>query len=139
MILIDSNVVIDIVDRDPVWFEWSFQSLQDAAALGRVVINPIVVAEVAPSFGNLESFMSIMDGLMVGYEELDRTAAFIAGSAFQHYRRRRPATASKAIVADFLIGGHAQALGATILTRDPRFYRTYFPGVPLITPLKDDE
>lgn len=139
MILIDSNVLIDILDRDPTWFDWSFTRLENAARLGQVIINPVVVAEVAPQFGSLNEFLDRMTAMVVGVEMLDATAAFIAGKAFQLYRRARPADMPKAIVADFLIGGHAQATGATILTRDPRFYRSYFPQVPLITPETDTE
>ena len=139
MILLDSNVMIDILDRDPAWFEWSLAQLQHAASLGRVVINPVVIAEVAPQYGPLEDFLSMMTAMVIAVEVLDARAAFNAGQAFQQYRRVRPADMPKAIVADFLIGGHAHALGATILTRDPRFYRAYFPAVPLITPSKDTE
>lgn len=139
MILIDSNVLIDILDHDPHWFDWSFAQLERAASLGKVIVNPIVVAEVAPQFGSLDEFLETLVAMVVGVEMLDARAAYIAGQAFQAYRRARPSDMPKAIVADFLIGGHAQVLGATILTRDPRFYRSYFPTVPLITPETDTE
>lgn len=139
MILVDSNVMIDIMDRDPTWFEWSLAQLEKAAAVGRVVINPVVVAEVAPQYGDLDDFLGRMSAMVIAVESLDAPAAFNAGQAFQNYRRARPASSHKAIVADFLIGGHAQSIGATILTRDPRFYRAYFPSVPLITPVKDTQ
>ena len=137
MILIDSNVLIDVLDRDPRWFEWSRVNLERATAIGRVLINPVVVAEVAPQYGELDDFMNRIVAMVIGFEVLDARSAFYAGRAFQTYRLVRPADTSKAIVADFLIGGHAQSLGATILTRDPRFYRSYFPTVPLITPETD--
>lgn len=139
MILIDSNVLIDILNHDPHWFDWSFAQLERAASLGKVIVNPIVVAEVAPQFGSLDEFLETLVAMVVGVEMLDARAAYIAGQAFQTYRRARPSDMPKAIVADFLIGGHAQVLGATILTRDPRFYRSYFPTVPLITPETDTE
>lgn len=138
MIIVDSNVVIDILDRDQAWFDWSLDKLERAASAGPVAINPIVVAEAAPRFGNLQHFMSAMEEMGIGHEPLDADAAFNAGAAFQRYRHSRPAEAPKAILADFLIAGHAQALNATVLTRDPRFYRTYFPDLPLITPETDN-
>ena len=134
MIIVDSNVVIDILDRDPTWFDWSLENLERGAAAGALTINPIVVAEASPRFGNLQDFMSAIEGMGIGHTPLDAEAAFNAGVAFQRYRRTRPAEAPKAILADFLIAGHAQALNATVLTRDPRFYRTYFPDLTLITP-----
>jgi predicted nucleic acid-binding protein len=35
---------------------------------------------------------------------------------------------------DFYIGAHAAAAGLTLLARDARRYRTYFPRLPLIAP-----
>lgn len=35
---------------------------------------------------------------------------------------------------DFYIGAHAEVEGHTLVTRDAARYRTYFPGVRLITP-----
>lgn len=137
MILIDSNVVIDILNRDPAWFDWSMVRLERAAAAGPLAINPVVVAEAAPRFGNLEAFITTMKDLGIDHLPLDADAAFHAGAAFQRYRQARPTTASKAILADFLIAGHAQALNATVLTRDPRFYSSYFPDLTLITPETD--
>ncbi|MFZ2996772.1 type II toxin-antitoxin system VapC family toxin [Sphingobium sp.] len=138
MILIDSNVIIDIIDRDPVWFDWSFENIDRAGQSTVLAVNAVVVGEVAPRFATLEQFTMIMTGLLIQIHDLSAEAAFIAGIAFQAHRQLRKAGDMKSILADFLIGGHAQAAGATILTRDPRFYRSYFPGVPLITPSKDD-
>jgi predicted nucleic acid-binding protein len=103
-----------------------------------MAINQIVVAEVAPQFAQLNIFLDWIATFNLGLLEFDLEAAFCGGSAFNTYRQRRKASLedAKSIIADFLIGGHAQMLGATILTRDPRFYRSYFPSVPLITPDK---
>jgi predicted nucleic acid-binding protein len=64
--------------------------------------------------------------------EASLDAAWRGGQAYREYRKRggdRPP-----LLPDFLIGGHAQALGATLLTRDPRRFRSYFPDLNLITP-----
>ncbi|MEP7349306.1 MAG: PIN domain-containing protein [Sphingorhabdus sp.] len=138
MILVDSNILIDVLDRDPVWYEWSFEQMADASKAGRVAINHIVVAEVVPFSCVLDDFLAVLENMGVEIEVLCNQSAYSAGMAFQKYRKRRDKGAPKTILPDFLIGGHAQALDAAILTRDPRFYRTYFPLVPLITPLKDE-
>lgn len=134
MILVDSNVLIDIIDRDPRWFDWSFDQMEQAARSGRVCINAVVVAEVAPRIGGLKQFLDAISFMLVHAEPLSIEAAYLAGSAFQLYREKRQDGQPKSILADFLIGGHAQVVGASILTRDPRFYRAYFPQIPLITP-----
>lgn len=136
MIFVDSNVIIDVLDRDPKWFEWSLSQMIAAAAVGRVVTNHVVLAETAPHYGSLSEFTERMEELTIEIEPLSDDAAFAAGIAFLEYRRRQQERQS--VLADFFIGGHASALEASILTRDPRVYRIYFPAVSLITPTKDN-
>ena len=138
MILPDSNILIDVIAADANWCSWSQDQLAAASAAGRVVINAIVLAEVAPYAGPLDEFLDLLDEAGIDLEPLCAQSAYAAGAAFQTYRARRSGDGPKSILSDFLIGGHAQQLGATILTRDPRFYRAYFPDIPLITPSKDD-
>ena len=138
MILIDSNVLIDILDRDPQWFDWSAANINRAAFGAYLFVNPVVIGEMAPRFEVLDDLRAILTAMLIGVEPLLPEGAFLAGRAFEDHRRRKQQGAAKSILADFLIGGHAQSTGSTILTRDPRFYRSYFPGVPLITPSKDD-
>ena len=135
MILIDSNVLIDILEADQVWYDWSFAHLKEAILNDVPMVNHVVVAEVSPRSGSIAAFENELAGLNVTVEPFSNEAAYLAGQAFQRYRAHR--ADRKQGIADFLIGGHAQSLGATILTRDPRFYRAYFPSVPLIAPTKD--
>ncbi len=141
VILVDSNVLIDLFSRDNTWHNWSRGALAKANESDQLCVNQVVVAEVAPQFSDLNTFVTWIESFDVGIDELNLDAAYAAGKAFMEYRRRRKVLQEpdKSIIADFLIGGHAQMLGATILTRDPRFYRTYFPSVPLITPEKAKE
>ena len=136
MILADSNILIDVLDCDTTWYDWSIEQMIQASYMGRIAINHVVVAEVAPFFGQLDAFLAIIEPMGVEIEALCNRSAYAAGMAFREYRKKRGSASVRTILPDFLIGGHAQALGATILTRDPRFYRTYFPAVPLITPDK---
>lgn len=138
MILIDSNVVIDLMGNDASWRTWSSNAV--ASAQDDLAVSPIVVAEVAPRLGSLNDFLERLSRFGACVNEFSNEAAFFAGTAFNVYRerRRQSGQASMNVLPDFFIGGHAQSVGATILTRDPRFYRSYFPGVPLITPSKDD-
>ena len=53
-----------------------------------------------------------------------------AGRSFQGYaerRRRQRASEARRILADFLIGGHAEVRGYRLLTLDERLYRAAFP------------
>ncbi|WP_446741072.1 type II toxin-antitoxin system VapC family toxin [Sphingomonas sp. ACRSK] len=141
MILVDSNVLIDVFNRDPQWFEWSSVNLQRAAYGADLVVNPVVVGEAAPWVGSLENFNLIMVALLIRTEALSVEAGYLAGAAYQTYleqrrKNKQPFTA-KAVLPDFFVGGHAESVGATILTRDSDRYRKYFPTVPLITPEAD--
>lgn len=137
MILVDSNVIIDVINREPEWMPWSLDQIARNAARRRTLVNEIVLAEVAPAMGSLLLFYQEIGALGIGFESISDEAAFVAGEAFRTYRMTKLG-GNKSILADFLIGGHAEALGATILTRDPRFYRSYFPKVPIIAPSKDE-
>ncbi len=136
MILIDSNVMIDLLGSDQPWYEWSLEATSTAAASNRLAINAVVVAEVAPRTGSLDGFLSKIGVMGVEVVGLGNEAAYAAGAAFDLYRirRRKSGGIVPPVLPDFLMGGHAQVLGASILTRDPRFYRAYFPSVPLIAP-----
>jgi predicted nucleic acid-binding protein len=138
VILVDSNILIDLFARDQEWMKWSRDRLAECGTSDQMAINQIVVAEVAPQFAQLQGFHDWIATFNLGLLEFDLEAAYCGGSAFNAYRQRRRTRfeSAKSSIADFLIGGHAQVLGASILTRDPRFYRSYFPSVPLITPDK---
>lgn len=136
VILLDSNVIIDLIGRDATWREWSLGAVADAGAADDIGISPIVIAEVAPRFGSLDDFIESMSRFGATIVDLTNDAAFVAGRAFEVYRerRRKIGEAARSVLPDFLIGGQASTLPGTILTRDPRFYRSYFPEVSLITP-----
>jgi predicted nucleic acid-binding protein len=138
VILLDSNVVIDLLGDAEEWFAWSWNSVEEAGLDNDLAISPIVVAEVAPYLGGLDDFVERVSRFGATVVDLTNEAAYAAGSAFITYRERRreKPEVTRSIIADFLIGGQALVLGATIITRDSRFYRSYFPSVPLITPDK---
>ena len=47
MILVDSNVIIDVLTEDPRWRRWSEAALIDAANCDEIAINPVIYAEIA--------------------------------------------------------------------------------------------
>ena len=50
MILIDTNVLLDVVTDDRAWADWSQQQLNAAALRDRLAINPVVYAEFSSRF-----------------------------------------------------------------------------------------
>jgi predicted nucleic acid-binding protein len=130
--LVDSNVIIDLATEDGEWFDWSAAMLQRTGSQGRLVINPIVYAEVAAAYVSIEEADAAMPTTYFVREALPWPAAFIAGRAFAAYRKRSGQKRSP--LPDFFIGAHAAIAGYTLLTRDATRYRTYFPKLRIIAP-----
>lgn len=132
MLLVDTNVLIDVLEDDPHWSEWSLRQLQGQSRLHALAINPVIYAELSLAFSSPGSLDDIVAGLGLRFEQIPRPALFLAGRAFQRYRRRGGKQHN--VLADFFIGAHAAVEGWPILTRDVRRYRDYFPTVELIAP-----
>ncbi len=130
--LVDSNVILDVVTEDPEWLDWSASALAVQADRGRLVVNPVVYAEVAARFDRIEDLEAALPPDYYDRQALPWEAAFLAGRSFAEYRRRGGLRRSP--LPDFYIGAHALVAGLTLLTRDARRYRTYFPKLPIIAP-----
>ncbi|APB33386.1 Putative nucleic acid-binding protein, contains PIN domain [Gloeomargarita lithophora Alchichica-D10] len=130
--LVDSNVLLDVLTADPTWFEWSAAQLADCTERGRLLINPIIYAEVSIGFTHKEELESALPPAFFERESLPYEAAFLAGKAFLSYRRKGGERRSP--LPDFYIGAHAVIAEHILLTRDATRYRTYFPEVSLIAP-----
>lgn len=130
--VVDSNVLLDIATDDEQWADWSDSQVAQARDSGRVVINPIIYAEVSVGYDSIETLDDALPEEDFEREPLPFPAGFLAGKAFVMYRRRGGTKTSP--IADFYIGAHAAIQGYRLLTRDPSRYRAYFPTVQLITP-----
>ena len=130
--LVDSIVILDLLTDDADWADWSAAALERSATAGRLVINPIIYAEVSIGFDAIEDVDDALDAEYFAREPLPWTAAFLAGQAFRRYRRRGGARPHP--LPDFYIGAHAAIENYTLLTRDARRYRTYFPKLRIVAP-----
>ena len=86
--LVDSNVLIDVAEEDPVWGEWSRAALERVADASSLVVNPIIYAEVSASYARVEELERFMPAALYRREQLPWEAAFLAGKAHLAYRRR---------------------------------------------------
>jgi predicted nucleic acid-binding protein len=130
--LVDTNVLVGLFDEASEWRDWSDAMLTRCAARGALVINPIVFAEISAAFDSLDDVEAALPPSYLRREALPWEAAFLAGRAFVQYRRR--GGARPAPLPDFYIGAHAAVAGHTLLTRDARRYRHYFPTLRVIAP-----
>jgi predicted nucleic acid-binding protein len=132
MILIDANVILDVWDRDPVWYAWSRDQMRKLSAMDELAINSIVYAEISARFATPAALDEKLEDLGVIVESIPRKAAFLAGKAYLQYRRQGGTKSN--VLPDFFIGAHAAVLGCPLLTRDTRRYAVNFPTVRLIAP-----
>lgn len=131
-VLVDSNVLLDVMSEDERWFAWSADAIEQAVDTERLVINPVIFAEVSVRYRRIEDLDEILPPTMFDREAIPFAAAFLAGKAYTAYRRRGGARRSP--LPDFFIGAHAAVAGYRLLTRDATRYRTYFPKLELIAP-----
>ena len=132
MVIVDSNIVFDLWDQDPVWSPWSAQQLRSLSIAHDLAINAVIYAEISVRFSSQARLDKAVDELGLIVSEIPLDAAFHAGKAFQQYRRQGGNRTN--VLPDFFIGAHAAVLGCPLLTRDTRRYATHFPGVRLIAP-----
>ncbi len=132
MILVDSNVLLDIVTDDPVWAEWSTRRLEAYAETHELAINPVIFSEISVGFRRIEEVEHAFPSSLFLRLPLPWEAAFLAGKAFLSYKKHGGTRRSP--LPDFFIGAHASVLGIPLLTRDAERYRTYFPKLEILSP-----
>ena len=132
MILVDTNVLLDVFTDDPAWADWSQHQLEAASLADRLAINGVIYAELSIRFERIEALEAALESAGVALAEIPRPALFLAGKAFLAYRRGGGSRTG--VLPDFFIGAHASVAKMPLLTRDPRRYRTYFPAADLIAP-----
>jgi predicted nucleic acid-binding protein len=131
-VLVDANVILDVATDDPHWATWSSDQLAHVADRSRLAINPIVYAEVSVGYNRIEDLDAVLSPVDFLRLPLPYEAGFLAGKCFVRYRRA--GGTRRAPLPDFYIGAHAAVAGLSLLTRDARRYRTYFPTLHLIAP-----
>ena len=132
VIMIDSNVLLDLMTEDMRWLSWSAAAVEKAADRFRLVINPIIYAEVSIRYSRIEDLEAALPRTLLDREAIPYEAAFLAGKCFLAYRQQGGTKQSP--LPDFFIGAHAAVAGYRLLTRDAARYRSYFPRLSLIAP-----
>ena len=130
--LVDTNVLVDVLENDPDWADWSVAQLRAQAQIHRLVINPIIYAELSLTFSTVEALDDTLADLQIPMLEMPKPALYLAGKAFVQYRRS--GGVKNNVLGDFFIGAHAAVSGLPVLTRDTRRYKNHFPSVRLVAP-----
>lgn len=132
MLLVDTNVILDVVENDPQWAAWSQAQLEAASLKFTLVINPVIYAELSIAYRRIEELEAMLESAQLRIDPIPREALFLAGRVFLEYRQRKGTKSG--VLPDFFVGAHAAVADIPLLTRDLGRYRTYFPSLKLITP-----
>jgi predicted nucleic acid-binding protein len=150
---IDTNILLALLIPGAVHATFATRALTDAAANGALILCEAVYAELAAHFTTPLDVERFCTDTRLRLRPSSADSLAVAGRAWATYARRRGAGFTCAqcganqvvqcercgeairgrqhIVADFLIGAHAQTHADALLTLDPRFYRSYFPKLQL--------
>ena len=127
---VDSSTLLDILTDDPIRRPDAVASLREAQQRGRVLICPIVWSEVRAFFADAAVMARALGEADLRFDPFDQECADIAGALWRDYRRGGGQRTR--LIADFLIGAHAQVRGGRLLTRDRDFFRRYFSTLEVL-------
>ena len=88
MLLVDTNVLIDVLEDDPSWADWSIRQLRAQAQVHELAINPVIYAELSLLFDSVQATDKAIGDMGIVLAELPRPALFLAGRAHVKYRQR---------------------------------------------------
>lgn len=130
--LVDTNIWIDCMDPDSHWYEWSVDQLQSCSEQAPLHINLVIYTELlipGPDVEALDAMLDVYDTLR---SPLPWTCAGLAAQAYLSYRRGGGTRLVP--LPDFYIGAHAAVDNLSVLSRDVKPYRNYFPRLRCIDP-----
>jgi predicted nucleic acid-binding protein len=133
---IDTNILLDILIPNETFYDASASALQDSAT-GSLVICDVVYAELCIQFDSQRDCDDFLKSNEIGVQALTREAHFLASRVWRTYRERGGKRTR--ILADFLVGAHAQAQATRLLSRGRGFYRLLFPSLELYDPAERQE
>lgn len=133
--VVDTCVILDILERDPKFGVASADAL-DSLADGGLVISPLTYVELSPAFLGDEArerdfLFDIGIDLPPAFGEKDLSFAHAAWN--EHIRRKRSGKTAKRPVADAMIGALAMANDG-LVTRNAADFRAMFPALKIIMP-----
>ena len=135
MWVVDTCVLIDVLDGDPRFGQLSAVALRDRVPSG-LVVSPVTYVELAPAFGGSIALQDqFLRGVGASHDEPWTTPDTIA--AHQAWNRvivaRRKGGSARRPIADVFIGAFALRFEG-LLTRNPGDFASLFPGLRLHDP-----
>ena len=130
---IDTNILLDILIPNEKFYSASARALEHVITEGSLVVCDLVYAELCIHFSAQRDCDGFLLASNIRVEALSRDALFLASRVWRMCRKQGGQRTR--ILADFLIGAHAQVQATRLLSRDRGFYRELFPSLTLIEPV----
>src|SRR5579872_5055310 len=138
MILLDTNVIVDALDKTQADHEWAKKQIEDAVAAEGGGISVVTLAELCAGARTPEDVEPEIKRMGLLVHDIPAAAAAICGKAYRRYviarRNSGGGPSPKMPLPDFFIGAHAEVMGWEIATRGQGRFEKYFPKVALVTP-----
>lgn len=131
---VDSSVLFDIVKGSPGAVA-AQTALEAALAQGSVCVCAVVVAELGRYFASEQDLRDFLADCQIDHDPLNMESALEAARIMRGYARNKGPR--ERVAPDFLIGAHAMRQTDALLTCDAGFYRQYFEGLTVITPITE--
>lgn len=137
-ISIDTNVIVALWWKDHASNAEAAALLNKAQRQGSLIVCGAVYAElVADPKQNPNSLGAFLDDSRIAVEwQFNEADWREAGRAYRGYVQRRwssSRTSPRRILADFVIGAHAQVRGYSLLTTDEKHYEAAFPKLKIFS------
>ena len=65
-VLVDTNVLLDVLEDDPRWGEWSQGQLETAALTEHLAINAVIYSALSMAFERIEELDDLLVRVRVG-------------------------------------------------------------------------
>ena len=136
MLVVDTCVILDILDQHPVFGEKSALALNSILD-DSLTIAPITYVELAPAFnGDVYAQNEFLDELWISYDFGGNKEAVLAAHKawYEHVLRKRAGDVKKRPIADVMIGAYALEKGG-LITRNEEDFRSLYPSLRIFNPV----
>ena len=131
-VLVDTNVWVDCMLATSRWHAWAIDALQACSERAPLHVNLVIYTELLVPAPDVRALDAMLDTYDTMRSPMPWSCAHLAAAAYAQYRKRgglRPRP-----LPDFFIGAHAAIANWSVLTRDPKPYRSYFARLAVIAP-----
>jgi predicted nucleic acid-binding protein len=138
MTLLDTNVIVDALDKSQANHQWAKKLIEDVVAAEGGGISAVTLAELCAGARDPADVEPEIKRWGLAVHDVPGAAACACGKAYRRYVMARRSSGGgpspKMPLPDFFIGAQAQVMGWKVATRDQGRFEKYFPRVVLLTP-----